>query len=294
MANNKRNSSPRGKSKKSSNIGFAGLKRDFMLAVWALVVVGIIVLVCNYIIARNKVDSPTLAQLSAMELQKVTVPDSMPDFRIEYTGHAVYFNPEWHLPMAVAYELLNTEADGQLPRHKNFERDNTIAGCATPTDYTNSGYDRGHMAPAGDMKWDRQAMHDSFKMTNICPQNKSLNTGIWNQLEGLVRSWAKRDSALIVVCGPIVSQNDTMRIGKNGVLVPGAFFKAVLAPFANPQRAIGFIFSNRKCSGKLQKYATTIDEIERQTGLDLFYSLPDDEEAVLESHFNYDLWTQRK
>ena len=167
MANNKRSSSPRGKNKKTSKIGFSDIKRDFMLAVWAFVVVGIIVLVCNYIIARNKVDSPSLAQLSAIELQNVVVPDSLPDFRIEYSGHSVYFNPEWHIPMAVAYELLVSEADGMLPRHKNFERDNAIAGCATPTDYTNSGFDRGHMAPAGDMKWDRQAMNDSFKMTHI-------------------------------------------------------------------------------------------------------------------------------
>lgn len=281
------------KSSNSRKSQFANVKRDFMLALWALMIVGIILLVCNYILARNRASNAMPAGVEAIELQNIAIPDSLPDFKIDYAGHVVYFHPQWHMPIAVAYELLDVETDGTLPRHKNFERDNAIAGSASPTDYTNSGFDRGHMAPAGDMKWDRQAMHDSFKMTNICPQNKSLNTGLWNQLEGLVRSWARRDSSLIVVCGPIVTPADTMKIGKNEVVVPGAFFKAILAPFANPQRAIGFIFPNKRCSGKLYKYATSIDEIEELTGLDLFFALPDDVEEIIEANHNYDLWTQR-
>ena len=59
-------------------------------------------------------------------------------------------------------------------------------------DYTKSGYDRGHMAPAADMKWNKQAMEESFYMSNICPQNPNLNRGDWNDLEEKSRQMAKK------------------------------------------------------------------------------------------------------
>lgn len=264
-----------------------------IFCLWFVVVIVTISLVADYIVAKE-FNLPDAKGETAEALMEVSLPDTLPNYRIVYTGHELYFNPDWHIPIAVCYELLGTEADGELPRHKNFEKDNAVSGCASPTDYTRSGYDRGHMAPAGDMKWDKSAMHDSFKMTNICPQNKSLNTGAWNQLENIVRQWAKRDSALIVVCGPIVTANDTNQIGKIGVRVPGGFYKVVLAPFSNPARAIGFIFPNRKCSGKISEYAMSIDDVEQITGLDFFRALPDDEENEIEARCNYEIWTQRK
>lgn len=118
-----------------------------------------------------------------------------------YKGFTVYFNPELHVPDCVVYELTRDEVEGNVPRHKNFMHDKNLSASAYPQDYVNSGYDRGHMAPAGDMKWDRGAMRESFYMSNVCPQNKKLNSGAWNNLEEEIRYWAGKDSALIVITG---------------------------------------------------------------------------------------------
>ena len=148
------------------------------------------------------------------------------------------------------------------------------------------------MAPAADMKWSKEAMEESFLMTNICPQVKSLNSGIWHRLEQRVREWAARDSSIIVVCGPIFTPGKPVeQIGEIGVAVPHRFFKALYAPGRNI--GIAFIFDNDKVKGELRKYAVTIDSVERETGLDLFYNLPDDIENEVENQCNYKLWEKR-
>lgn len=75
------------------------------------------------------------------------------------------------------------EVAGTYPRDENFRGDDNVVGSAEQWDYSYSGYDRGHMAPAGDMKWSKKAMDESFFMTNMCPQAKTLNTGAWKRLE---------------------------------------------------------------------------------------------------------------
>ena len=93
---------------------------------------------------------------------------------------------------------------------------------------TKSGYDRGHMAPAADMKWSKQAMEESFYMSNICPQNPNLNRGDWNDLEEKSRQWAKKYGAVYIACGPIYDTKRPKRIGNNKVAVPHAFYKVIL------------------------------------------------------------------
>ena len=84
------------------------------------------------------------------------------------------------------------------------------------------------MAPAGDFKWDDGAMWDTFYYTNCCPQDEKLNNGSWNVLENKVRTWARQFGNVYVVTGPIIGQNRGGMIGSHGVVVPDAFFKAVL------------------------------------------------------------------
>ena len=104
---------------------------------------------------------------------------------------------------------------------------------ATNADYTRSGYDKGHMAPAADMKWSPQAMEESFYFSNMCPQHPQLNRRGWKNLEEKIRDWAIADSAIIIICGPIVAKQPKT-IGKNKVVVPQQFFKVVLSPFVKP------------------------------------------------------------
>lgn len=211
---------------------------------------------------------------------------------IRYCGFTVSFNPRFHQPDYVAWELTRDEAEADSVSRKgyDFASDPDIEGCAVLADYRRSGFSRGHMVPAGDMKWSPEAMRDCFYLTNICPQTSALNEGAWGALEKNCRRWARRDSAIIIICGPILTDRLTRSIGQTPVPVPERFFKVILAPGANPPRAIGFIMNNGKVEGGMQAAVTTVDEVERITGYDFFSALPDSIEETIESQSSLPAW----
>lgn len=227
------------------------------------------------------------------ELLQVINPDPRGSRLIHYKGMDVSFNNDLHIPNWVAWDLTANEADGLEPRYNRFMADPNIAESATPADYKLSGYDRGHMAPAGDMKWAEQAMIQSFYMTNICPQVHSLNIGPWKKLEEKCRLWARTDSVIYIVCGPILNSAPTEFIGASKVAVPRQFFKVIISPYSNPPRGIGFVFNNGDNPGGLQKCATAIDRVEAITGLDFFAALPDSIENDLEQQNAFHKWPTR-
>lgn len=148
------------------------------------------------------------------------------------------------------------------------------------------------MCPSADQKWSADAMRDCFVMTNMTPQDHALNAGAWATLEKKERVWAQRDSALVIVAGPIYSTTDKERIGDTGVLVPAAFFKVLLAPYLDRPRAIGFIYPNSKAPGNMADYAVSVDRVEELTGLDFFYALPDEIETEVESKYSFNDWNR--
>lgn len=197
-------------------------------------------------------------------------------------GYAVSYNPDWLIANWVAYEITADEAYARGERGSGFEADPDIRGRkALPRDYVRSGYDRGHLAPAGDMKWNYRAMQETFYLTNICPQNHELNSGLWNDLEQAVRRWARREGPIWVCTGPMVGKN-ARRVGYNGVAVPDKFFKAVCRRRNGHYQAIAYIFDNRPLPGNFQDYAISVDSLEAITGHDFFPALPDEEENRME------------
>lgn len=194
-------------------------------------------------------------------------------------------NPNW-----VAWHLTADHADGDIPRQKDFIEDTSVpTPRATLADYGGSGYDRGHMCPAGDNKWDREAMYESFYLTNMCPQNSSLNSGVWNRIEMDCRGWAKRYGDIYIVCGPIYIDKVHETIGDNKVIVPEAFFKVVLCLNGKP-KGLGVIARNTEGLSKKDLYYNSIDKIEEITGYDFFPSLPDDIEDKVESSYDMSDW----
>lgn len=212
---------------------------------------------------------------------------------VKYPGFNLSFNKEAHVPNWVAWQLTRQKTQGKIPRYNNFIADETVQGCPEKWDYNYSGYDRGHMAPAGDMKWSKDAMTATFYMTNICPQIKSLNTGTWKKLEEKCRQWAKTDSDIIIIAGPILTDTILERIGDTGVAVPARFFKVILSPSSKPIRGIAFIMNNGLNKGGLQEAATTIDKVEQATGHDFFTALPDSIEAETESQCDFHYWSNK-
>lgn len=179
-----------------------------------------------------------------------------------------HFQPIW-----VAWRLSGEKADGAVERPDYaFHEDPEVSfSCrATLDDYRGCGYDRGHMCPAADCKWDKQVMYESFLLTNICPQDKDLNGGIWNRIEMSCRYWSKKYGTLYIVCGPLFTA-DSQTVGTHKIPVPRAFFKVVYCP--KRDKGIAFLCPNEPCGGRIEDYVCTVEEIERLSGLVFFPEL---------------------
>ena len=222
------------------------------------------------------------ADTSRMEIP--VMPEEKQGQIIQRTGYTLAYDAKNKTPQWVAWELTDKETRGKEERTNDFQPDPEVIGTKVVTyDYSGSGYDRGHMAPAGDMKWSKQAMQESFYMTNICPQDHNLNTEDWNDLEMKSREWARRYGKVHIVCGPIYKGIRNEYIGEHRVKVPDAFFKVILIDDARKPYALGFLFENKAGERPLKEYLVSVDEIERITGMDFFSVLPDNLEARLEA-----------
>jgi endonuclease G len=199
-----------------------------------------------------------------------------------------YEQAEW-----VAYKLTEEELKKPfLARIDDFRPDPRVkSASATPDDYRNSGYDRGHLVPVADRAFSKEAMSETFYMSNISPQARNFNGGIWRELEEQTRYWARKNKELYVVSGPILTLEPKGTIGENEVAVPAAYFK-VLLDIQEPQvKGIGFVLPNEVSYDPLFKYAVSIDDVEELTGLDFFNDfIPEDVEAEVEAEANIDLW----
>jgi len=228
-----------------------------------------------------------------LDARMLMIPACCPDQPrqiIHHTGFSLSYNENWRLPNWVAYELTRKKTSGNAKRTDRFVRDPHVTGfSASHSDYTGSKFDRGHMAPAADMKWNETAMKESFYLSNICPQHPQLNRRKWKDLEEKVRDWAVSDSAIIIVCGPLVN-GKCKSIGSGKVTVPQGYYKIILSPFRENPQGIGFIFSNQQESKPLKNYVVSIDSIEKLTGIDFFHSLPDDIEDTIEASVDVSYW----
>jgi len=254
------------------------------------------VLLLTFLLTRQDKDShsPTVDATANFSTEKIEIPAKLTNRQeqiITHTGYTVSYNYEWKIPNWVAYELTKEEVEGVVPRGKHFIPDPEVPyeQSATNDDYKNSGWDRGHMAPAADMKWSEQAMRESFYFSNVCPQNRSLNAGIWKSLEEQVRSLAMQKGSIYVVCGPIVSEQPPT-IGRNKVAVPDAFFKVLLQNDNNEWAAIAFMFANESGRNPLSTYAMTVEEMQTITGIDFFPALPDSIEKRVENEVDFMKW----
>ena len=227
----------------------------------------------------------------AQEVPDIGLPEFTKERRsqiIRHIGYTTSYNAETKIPNYVAWTLTPERFEDVVSRTDKFLPDPEVADPVTTDDYRNSGYDRGHMCPAADNKWDKEAMRESFYMTNVCPQHHNLNRGDWKELEDACRDWTMECGKLHVVAGPILYNKRHRRIGDSRVVVPEAFFKVILCP--DPLKAIGFIYKNTSGNHPLDAYVNSVDEVERITGMDFFPNLPDSIEEVVEKAYDLDEW----
>ncbi len=212
---------------------------------------------------------------------------------IHHKHYSLSYNEEHEQADWVAYLL--TKESIRIPNVKrgdDFYKDPLVkTGSASDKDYARSGYTRGHLAPAGDMAFSEEAMRESFYLSNMSPQLRSFNNGIWRELEENVRNWAWDKEEIYVASGPLLKIISNKKIGNNGVSVPEIFFKVLLNYDDKHSEAIAFFIPNNVSNEHLHSYSMSIDEIEKHTGLDFFADLLDnDEEERIESSFDPSKW----
>lgn len=191
----------------------------------------------------------------------------------------------------VAYELKPTISSHSEMKRPYFIQDKKVkTGSADWKNYKNSGYDKGHLCPAGDMKFSKEAYKETFYTSNVSPQKSYFNAGVWNRLEQKVRYWANKYDGLYVITGGVLETN-LKTIGKEDVAVPNYFYKVLLATSKINPRMIAFLVPHQNSDKPLYEFVVSVDELEAKTGIDFFYNLPDEIENELEENSNYKSWS---
>lgn len=189
----------------------------------------------------------------------------------------------------VAYYLDNDDVKTTNYDRPFFEQDPlVITESADWRNYKKSGYDKGHLCPAGDRKETLDEYNETFFTSNISPQEHEFNSGVWNRLEEKVRYWATKNDGLYIVTGGVLTDN-LKTIGKEKVSVPNYFYKVLLSK--DGTKMIGFLVPHKNSNNPLYEFVVSVDEIEKMTGVDFYPNLPDEIENNLESKSDYKDWS---
>jgi len=222
--------------------------------------------------------------------QNIEIPQLENNQIIKHTAFTLSYNEQHEQANWVAYVLTSEQATTKCERSNSFKSDKQVSTeSATYKDYKKSGYDRGHLAPAADMCLSSKTLQESFYYSNISPQKAGFNRGIWKKLEMQVRKWAIEKGKIYIVTGPVLTDSLDV-IGPNNVSVPNYYYKVILYYNDSEIEGIGFVLLNETSKEPLLDLAVTIDDIEKMTGINFFYSLPDDKEKEVESVVNLNYW----
>lgn len=216
--------------------------------------------------------------------------DDSTDQIVEHDFYTLGYNNHSEQASWVAYTLTKESlAKKNVPRTDWFEEDDAVLDkSAHHRDYSSSGYTRGHLAPAGDMAFSKEAMEQSFLMSNMSPQLRAFNGGVWRELEECVRDWAWKKEQLHIVTGPVLKGLKGEFIGKGTKIeVPERYYKVL----TDGQHAIGFLLPNQLSTRPLQDFMVSVDDVEKATGIDFYKGvLSERREEALESTFDPALW----
>lgn len=209
---------------------------------------------------------------------------------IKHSEFILQYNSQHKQADWVHHFITKSRIKGNTKRKNNFKPDKSVnEGQVTLEDYQKSGYDRGHLAPAGDFKFLQSAVDESFLLSNMSPQKPELNRKTWKDLESLVRNWTANYDTIYVTTGPIFNKK-LGSIGKNKITVPGGYFKVILAVKEGEYRSAAFVLPNEDVTKRPLDYIISVDEAEEISGIDFFPELPDTVENKIESKVNKENW----
>ncbi|MFN8356469.1 MAG: DNA/RNA non-specific endonuclease [Spirosomataceae bacterium] len=231
----------------------------------------------------------TTTKPKASELEKYLPAHGANDEIVQHRAYILNYQEDYEQAYWVVHKLIKGAKYGKAKRARDFKPDPLVeTGSALPTDYSRSGYDRGHLAPAGDFKYDQSLTYETFYMSNMSPQKPELNQHIWNDMENKIRDWAEDREELIIVTGPVLKKGLEYIGRQNKVAVPEQYYKIVYDE--RRQQAIAFLMKNEGSIELLTTFVVSIDDIERITGIDFFAQLPDALEKKIESQRRVNDW----
>lgn len=215
---------------------------------------------------------------------------------VRHTYYVLCYDEKYEQPRWTVYILEGADlARAHVRRTQDFRPDPQVqTGSAGLEDYKHSGYDRGHLVPAGDFKWDSVGMSETFYLSNMSPQLHEFNAGIWEEVESTVRSWAKAKKRLVVYTGPVLDKPREY-IGAHKVAVPRAFYKVVYwLEDEKAPRAVAFLVPHAPSKRAPTDFLVSVDSVEKVTGIDFYPALPDPLEEQIEARIERDFWRLSK
>ncbi|MBN8643192.1 MAG: DNA/RNA non-specific endonuclease [Flavobacteriales bacterium] len=221
------------------------------------------------------------------------LPSSTTNQIVKHNGYILSYSEENEQAEWVAYELKKSELNynnNDFKRPFFIEDPKVSSASADWKNYRKSGYDKGHLCPAGDRKYSKSAFDETFYTSNISPQLHDFNEGVWNRLEQKVRYWAGKYDGIYVVTGGILDEN-LPTIGYEDVTVPNYFYKVLLDENNGEYKMIAFLVPHQDSDLPLYEFVVSVDEIEKRTGIDFFPKLDDADEVRLEKNSDYKNWS---
>lgn len=218
-------------------------------------------------------------------------PTSTSNQIIKHDNYTLSYKEKYEQAEWVAYEIKKGRYSNQDYQRPFFIEDPMVkTGSADWRNYKNSGYDKGHLCAAGDMKFSKAAFEETFFTSNISPQDREFNSGIWNRLEQKTRYWANKYDGIYVVTGGVLKDN-LETIGKEDVAVPDYFYKVLLNKNNGNYKMIAFLMPNEDSEKGLYEFVVSVDEVEKLTGINFFPKLEDSIENQLEKSSDYKDWS---
>ncbi|RIA10552.1 endonuclease G [Flavobacteriaceae bacterium MAR_2010_72] len=261
---------------------------------YSLIAIGLVIAIFGYEYVLKQQEHTEIIELGSspkINTNEFFLPTSTTGQVIHHDGYSLSYSEPHEQAEWVAYELKKSHLSNSNFIRPYFEIDQAVkTGAAHWRNYKNSGYDRGHLCPAGDRKYSQSAHDETFLTSNICPQDHGFNSGIWNTLEQKVRYWASKYDGVFVVTGGVLT-NDLKTIGEEHVAVPDQFYKVLIDVNSGKIKMIGFLIPHQNSKEPLYKFVVPIDSIEKLTGIDFFPQLDDTIETKLEASADYKDWS---
>ncbi|MCF8319626.1 MAG: DNA/RNA non-specific endonuclease [Flavobacterium sp.] len=209
---------------------------------------------------------------------------------IKHSYYALSYNEKYEQAEWVSYFLRSeNEGIGHFKRPRFIKDPKVTTKSAVSDNYKKSGYDRGHLCAAADMRFSKLAFDDTFYTSNVAPQKHNFNDGIWKQLEEKSRYWATKYNGIYVVTGGIL-QKGLPTIGFEKVAIPNYFYKILYCNYQGKNKMVAFLIPSVKSKEPLYRFVVSVDSIEKMTGIDFFPQLNDSVENELERKSDYKAW----